>query len=166
MEIESFENTYLVFSLEKDLFSVNVFQVSEILEVPEITKVPQAPEYMLGVVNVRGTVLPLVDTRKKFGFKSSKEIDLDSSIIVLEITLNSGEKVSVGALVDKVVDVLEVTADRIQPAPSMGIKYKPEFIKGMLRMAEEKIAMILEVDKVFSTEDLILMNESSEKEAS
>lgn len=165
MEIESFENTYLVFSLEKDLFSVNVFQVSEILEVPEITKVPQAPEYMLGVVNVRGTVLPLVDTRKKFGFKS-KEIDLDSSIIVLEIKLNTGEKVSVGALVDKVVDVLEVTTDKIQPAPTMGIKYKPEFIKGMLRMSENKLAMILEVDKVFSTEDLILMNESSEKEAS
>lgn len=165
MEIESFENTYLVFSLEKDLFSVNVFQVSEILEVPEITKVPQSPEYMLGVVNVRGTVLPLVDTRKKFGFKS-KEIDLDSSIIVLEIMLNSGEKVSVGALVDKVVDVLEVNTKDIQAAPTMGIKYKPEFIKGMLRMNEGKLAMILEVDKVFSTEDLILMSESSEKEAS
>ncbi len=163
MEIESFENTYLVFSLEKDLFSVNVFQVSEILEVPEITKVPQAPKYMLGVINVRGTVLPLVDTRKKFGFQS-KEIDLDSSIIILEIKLNSGETVSVGALVDKVVDVLEVDVKDIQAAPTMGIKYKPEFIKGMLRMAESKLAMILEVDKVFSTEDLILMSESSEKE--
>lgn len=152
-------NTYLTYQLADDFFSVNVGKVVEIVEVPKITRVPQAPDYMCGVINLRGSVLPVVDTRKKFGFPS-KEVELDTCIIVLEIALSDNEQILVGALVDKVLDVLEISPDKINPSPSLGSKYKSEFIVGMGEKGDGDFIMILDIDKVFSTEELSILAET------
>ncbi len=147
-------HSYLTFLLNEELFSVNVGKVIEILEVPKLTKVPQAPNYMAGVMNLRGNVLPVIDTKIKFGLGNT-EIQQKTCIVVLDISIE-GESVYVGALVDSVLDVLELTKDEILPPPTVGIKYRPEFIIGIGKVKEDFI-MILNIDKVFSTDELSIL---------
>lgn len=152
-------NSYLSFKLEKETFGVNVSKVIEILEVPHITKIPKAPAFMRGVINLRGTVLPVVDTRLKLGLY--KEADtINTCIIVFNIQLEK-EEVVVGALVDAVQEVFEMNEADFKPTPSIGAKYKSEFLKGMVNRGTEFI-MMLDVDKVFSTDELIALQDLSE----
>lgn len=144
--------TCLSFKLGDEVFAIDVSKVINILEMSHITKIPKAPEYMKGVINLRGTVLPVVDLRIKFGLPE-KEPTVDTSIIVLSIDL-TGEQVLMGTLVDAVREVLELKSDDIAPAPTIGAKYNSGFIEGMWR-TDEKFIMILDIDKVFSTDELI-----------
>lgn len=149
---EDVMQTYLSFKLNEEVFAINVSKVINILEMSHITKIPKAPEYMKGVINLRGTVLPVVDLRLKFGLPE-KEATVDTSIIVLSIDLN-GESVLVGTLVDAVKEVLELKNNEIAPAPTIGAKYSSGFIEGMWRL-DDKFIMILDINKVFSTDEVI-----------
>ncbi|MCP4522004.1 MAG: purine-binding chemotaxis protein CheW [Cytophagales bacterium] len=152
-------NSYLTFLLDEELFSVNVGKVIEILEVPKLTKVPQAPSYMAGVMNLRGNVLPVIDTKIKFGLGET-DIQQKTCIVVMDISIE-GESVYVGALVDSVLDVLELSGDKLLPPPTVGIKYRPEFITGIGKDGDDFI-MILNIDKVFSTDELSILKDSSQ----
>lgn len=156
-EIES----YLSFKLEKEFFAVNVNQVIEILEVPAITRIPRAPEYMAGVINLRGTVLPLIDTRIKFGMDPI-EMTVNTCVVVIEITVE-GETLNIGTLVDEVLEVLEIEKNEIQPSPSIEAQYKLEFIEGMFRKDDDFI-MLLNLGEVFSLSEVNFMQETNEKE--
>lgn len=145
-------NSYLSFSLDRECFGVNVSKVIEILEVPHITKIPKAPSFMRGVINLRGTVLPVVDIRLKFGL-APKADTINTCIIVFNISLGQ-ETVMVGALVDAVQEVFEMKEADMQPAPSMGGRYKSEFIRGMAQR-DEAFIMMLQVDKIFAAEEII-----------
>lgn len=142
--------SYLSFRLGSEHFGIEVAKIIEILEVPRITKVPHAPNYMKGVVNLRGGVLPVIDTRVKFGMTETT-LGIETCIIVLNIVINE-EKLTVGAMVDAVSEVFELEASEIQPSPAIGTKYKPEFIKGMMRF-KDQFLMLLNIDKVFSAGD-------------
>ena len=148
----------LSFKVGEELFAANVSKVVEILEVTKITKVPRSPEYMRGVVNLRGSVLPVIDTRLKFGMPAAIDT-VDTCIMVLNIQMEN-ESYVLGALVDAVQEVFEITNDQIKPAPTIGSKYKSEFIDGMIRLNEEFI-MLLQVDKVFSSEEIITVTDAS-----
>lgn len=150
---EAYES-FLSFGLGKEVFSIGVEKVIEILEVPKITNVPRSPDYMAGVINLRGNVLPLVDTRIKFGLQPI-QFDENTCIIVMEIKVD-GEIINVGALVDSVLEVMEVDANNIQPSPSIDEKYKLEFIKGMIT-TENGFIMLLNLDEVFSIQDVQIM---------
>lgn len=150
-------NSYLSFKLGDELFAANVGNVINILEMTEITEVPRSPVYMKGVINLRGTVLPVVDARLKFGITASEQT-VNTCILVLNVDIE-GESVDVGALVDSVQEVLEIEPEEIQPPPSIGNKYKSEFIQGMLKVGE-KFIILLNMDKVFSTDDLITIKET------
>ena len=151
-------NSYLTFKLGDEIFAANVSKVLNILELTKITKVPKAPHYMKGVINLRGSVLPLIDTRSKFEMEET-EYTSNTCILVLDIDM-SGESVHVGALVDSVQEVLEFDENSIQAAPSIGTKYKSEFIEGMAKVGENFI-MILNMDLVFSTDEMSLIKEST-----
>lgn len=144
--------SFLSFKLDKEVFAVNVSKVIEILEVPRITKIPKSPAYMRGVVNLRGTVLPVVDARLKLGLQKVTDT-ISTCIIVFNIQLEQ-ETLMVGALVDAVQEVFEMDETELKPAPSIGGKYKTEFIRGMARK-EDDFVMVLEVDKIFATEEII-----------
>jgi purine-binding chemotaxis protein CheW len=151
-------NSYLTFKLGDEIFGANVAKVLNILEMTKITKVPKAPPYMKGVINLRGSVLPLIDTRIKFDLGET-EYTTNTCILVLDIELG-GEAVHVGALVDSVQEVIEIEESKIQPPPSIGSKYKSEFIEGMAKINDEFI-MLLNMDMIFSTSELSLLRESS-----
>ena len=153
-------NSYLSFNLGDEEFAVNVSKVLNILEMLKITEVPKSPEYMKGVINLRGTVLPVVDTRIKFGMTPT-EYTNNTCIVVMEIEMDN-DIVKVGALVDSVQAVMELEDSEIQPPPSIGSKYKSEFIYGMVKV-DEKFIMLLDMEKVFSAEEVIMFKEKTEE---
>lgn len=144
--------TYLSFKLGEEVFAINVSKVLNILELKPITKVPKSPEYLKGVINLRGSVLPVVDLRLKFGLPEN-QITVDTNIIVLSIE-KDGESTTIGILIDAVREVLEFRSEEISPSPSIGTKYNAGFISGMRRV-DESFIMILDIDKVFSTEEVV-----------
>lgn len=152
--------TYLSFKLSEEVFAINVSKVINILEMSNITRIPKSPEYMKGVINLRGTVLPVVDLRLKFGLPEI-EATVDTSIIVLSIDL-SNEQVLIGVLVDAVKEVLELKNKEIAPSPTIGAKYNSGFIEGMWHIGD-KFIMILDIDKVFSTDEVIDFKEQLDK---
>lgn len=146
--------SYLTFNLDNELFGINVSKVLEILEVKPITKVPKSPSFMKGVINLRGNILPVIDTRNKFGMPQ-QDFTIDTCIVVLNIDTGK-EVLLVGALVDAVQKVIDIPAVAIQPSKSMGAIYREDFINGIGKVEEEFI-MILDIDKVFSAEELSVM---------
>ena len=149
--------SYLSFHLQEEQFAVSVEKVLEILEVPLITKVPQSPAYMRGVINLRGKVLPVIDTRLKFGMPAIAET-INTAILVLQVEMD-GEVLVLGAIVDAVNQVLEISYGSILPPPGIGRKYRPELISGMGKINEEFI-MILDADRVFSLEEVLNIQNS------
>ena len=148
-QIEQLQS-YLTFRLGDEIFSANVKKVLEILEIPRITKVPHAPAYMRGVINLRGNVMPVINARLKFGLPEANDT-VTSCIVVLDIEMD-GQNVTLGAVVDAVQEVIEITPEEIQPAPSIGTKFKSEFINGMVKVNDQFI-MVLNLDLVFSSDE-------------
>jgi len=151
-------NSYLSFKLGEEEFAAHVGKVLNILELTKITEVPKAPDYMKGVINLRGTVLPVVDTRIKFGMTPT-EYTNNTCIVVMEVELDN-DIVQVGALVDSVQAVREIDDTQIQPPPSIGSKYKSEFIYGMVKV-DEKFIMLLDMEKVFSSDEIVSLQEKT-----
>lgn len=148
---------YLTFKLGDEMFAVDVSQVREILDVTTITKVPRAPIFMRGVINVRGSVVPVVDLRMKFDMPKSEQT-VDTRIVVMEIALD-GELTIIGTLADAVHNVMDIEQSGIEPAPKVGAKWNTNFIQGIGKHNEEFI-IILNVDRIFSAEELAMVQDS------
>jgi len=148
--------SYLTFQLSDETFALSVKYVINILEMCKITQVPRMPDYLKGVINLRGEVLPVIDMRMKFGLPPI-EITKNTCILVLEISLDELQT-KIGVLVDSVSEVIERGYETIKPPPTIGAKYKSEFITGMLEELE-KFTMILDINKVFSTNEIINIQE-------
>lgn len=153
-------NSFLSFTLGDEAFATNVAKVLNILEMIKITKVPKTPDYMLGVINLRGSVLPLIDLRIKFGLKQTA-FTTKTCILVLEVEVNK-DLLKVGALVDSVQEVFEVSPEKIQPPPNIGSKYKSDIIYGIVMPSEEFI-MLLDMDKIFSVDELVDLKKNSDE---
>lgn len=149
--------TFLTFKLGKELFATDVKKVLTILEMKPITKVPNSPEYLRGVINLRGNVLPVIDMRIKFGMTAT-EFTTNTCIIVLNITFED-ESIQVGILVDAVDEVLEIKDSEIEESPTIGTKYKTEFIQGMYKLNEGFI-MLLNIDLIFNSEEISIAKEA------
>lgn len=142
---------YLTFKLADEVFAFDVAKVREILELTSITKVPQTPDFMRGVINLRGSVVPVIDLRLNFGMQCTEQT-VNTCIIVVEVNLN-GEILVLGVLADSVQEVVEMEPDHIEPPPQLGTKLNTEFIKGMGKV-DNTFVMILDIDKVFSSDEL------------
>ena len=151
---------YVTFSLGKELFGVEVTRTREILSLTPVTKVPQTPEYLLGVINLRGQVVPVIDMRLKLGMPAGKETE-DTCIIVVEVQID-GEPIVVGALADAVREVLEIHDDQIEPPPRLGTRLKTEFITGMGKI-DEQFLILLNIDRVFNTEEIAWMQKAGQE---
>ncbi len=149
---------FLTFRLGEEVFGVGVLKVREVLDVISVTRVPQTPAFMLGVINLRGSVVPVVDLRRKFGLPLAEK-SRDSCIIVLEVDLE-GEVTVIGALADAVEEVLDLDQDQIEPAPKLGTRLKTEFILGMGKRGEGFV-ILLDMDRVFSAEELSMVQDAT-----
>lgn len=142
---------YLTFKLGEEIFSLDVAKVREILEYTSITKVPQTPDFMCGVINLRGSVVPVIDLRLKFGMPAT-ERTVNTCIIVVEVQMEN-EDIVLGTLADSVQEVIELEPEQIEPAPQIGTRLNTEFIRGMGKQ-DGNFIIILDIDKVFSNEEL------------
>lgn len=145
---------YLTFKLEDEIFALDISKVREVLDFTTVTKVPRTPEFMRGVINLRGNVVPVVDMRLKFGM-SMTEKTVNTCIIITEIDIE-GEKTVLGALADSVQEVIDLEPDQIEPAPRIGTRLRTEFIRGMGKR-DDHFIMILDIDKVFSADELSMV---------
>jgi purine-binding chemotaxis protein CheW len=153
---------YMTFKLGDELFAINVVQVREVLEVSQITKVPSAPEYMRGVVNVRGQATPVVDLRLRFGLPKGDDT-VNTRIIVMELELD-GEATVLGGIADSVHEVIELEPGDINPPPRIAMRWRSEFIQGMGKRGDDFI-IILDINAVFSSDELAIAREVSDRAA-
>ena len=136
MSVSSITETsqYLTFKLEDEVFALDIGKVREVLDFTLIAKVPQTPDFMLGVINLRGTVAPVVDMRLKLAMTRT-ETTVNTCIIIVEIEID-GETTVLGALVDSVQEVMDLDPDQIEPPPRIGTRLNTKFIKGMGKREE------------------------------
>ena len=160
MAEETFENhQYLTFELDEEIFALSISKVREVLDYTSVTKVPQTPDFMRGVINLRGSVVPVVDLRLKFGLAKTEQT-VNTCIIITEID-TGGETIVLGALADSVQEVLDLEPDQIEPAPRIGTRLRTEFIRGMGKR-DEQFIIILDIDKIFSDDELTQVQTTSE----
>jgi purine-binding chemotaxis protein CheW len=156
-------NQYLTFNLSDEVFALDITKVREVLEYTNVTKVPRTPEFMRGVINLRGSVVPVVDLRRKFGMNAAEKT-VNTCIIIVEVSYD-GESTVLGAIADAVKEVFELDAAQIEPAPKIGTRLNNDFIKGMGKHSDEFI-IILDIDKIFSVEELSMAAAGTESMSS
>ena len=150
-------NSFLSFKLGEEEFAANAGRVLSILEMTKITEIPQAPQFMKGIINLRGKVLPIIDVRMKFGMTPTV-FTPNTCIVVVEIEIDNSAT-QLGILVDSVQAVLEIDKDKVMEAPRMGSQYKAEFIEGIVQHGDGFV-MLLDIDKVFSTLEIVALSHS------
>jgi purine-binding chemotaxis protein CheW len=142
---------YLTFKLGDEVFALDIARVREVLDFTAVTKVPLMPDYLRGVINLRGSVVPVADLRLKLGMTMT-ERSANTCVIIAEIDVD-GETTLLGALADSVQEVLALNANEILPAPRIGTRLNTECIRGMGNRDDRSI-IVLEIDKVFSAGEL------------
>ncbi|MDT8441866.1 MAG: chemotaxis protein CheW [Desulfuromonadales bacterium] len=147
---------YVTFQLGEELFGVEVSRTREILSLIPVTSVPQTPDYMLGVINLRGQVVPVVDMRRKLGMPPA-EATQDTCIIVLEVLVDD-DTIVVGARADAVREVLEINLEQIEPAPKLGTRLNIEYIHGMGKV-NDQFLILLNIDRIFSSDELAMVQD-------
>lgn len=150
-EILQTTNSYLTFQLGDERFAVHVSKLLNILELIPITKVPKSQEFLKGVINLRGSVLGVIDIKMKFDFPIT-EYTKETCILVLQVLMDE-DITEVGAIVDSVHDVIEIEEKEILPPLSVGIKFKSEFVTGVISF-NDKFIMVLDIDKIFSIDQI------------
>jgi len=137
---------WVTFKLENETYGINVMQVQEVLRVSEIAPVPGAPDYVIGIINLRGNVVTVVDTRRRFGLVS-KELDDSSRIVIIET-----EDQVVGILVDSVAEVIEIPASEIETAPNVGTEESSKYILGVTSR-ESELFILVDLNKFLSEDE-------------
>jgi purine-binding chemotaxis protein CheW len=152
------EGKYLTFTLDEEEYGIGILKIKEIIGMMPITSVPQTPEFVKGVINLRGKVIPVIDLRLRFGMG---EIDYTerTCIIVVEIDGQAGT-VLIGIVVDSVSEVLNVKGDDIADTPTFGTKLNTEYILGMAKM-EGGVKILLDIDQVLSSEEISALEKAA-----
>lgn len=142
---------YLTFLLGNEEYGIEILKVQEIIQMQKVTKVPKAPDFVRGVINLRGKVIPVVELRKKFGMEPQD--DTEKTCIIVVMILAGDHSVTMGIIIDEVKEVLDIKAGNIEETPSFGASIETDFIMGIGKLGEN-VKMLLDIDKVLSTAEL------------
>jgi len=152
---------YLTFLLDREHYAIEIRRIREVLAYVPPTKVPRTPPFMVGVINLRGQVVPVVDLRQKLGL-SSTQTTRDTCIIILEVAID-GDTTVVGALADAVEEVVEIAPEQVAPPPRMGTRIQTTFVRGMARR-DERFVVLLDIDRLMATADVAAAPASPEND--
>jgi len=152
------QQQYLTFLLAGEEYAISILQVKEIIEYDTVTTVPKTPKWIRGVINLRGSVVPVVDLGVKFGMEE-RAVTKTSCIVIIE-TRFEGQNATIGIVADAVSQVMDLAADDIRPVPEFGTRIKVDYLLGMAQLGK-KFALLLDVDKVLSTDELLHLTELS-----
>ena len=145
---------YLTFILSQEEFAVPIMQVKEIIEYHDLTNVPMVPEFIAGALNLRGSIVPVINLAVKFGMTPSA-ISRRTCVVIMEVAIDN-EQVVMGILVDKVLQVLDIAEENIDSAPTLGAQIRTDFIEGMGKLGE-RFVIILAINKVLSAEEIAVV---------
>jgi len=145
------QQQFLTFMLDEEMFAFGILHIKEILEFGQLTEVPRMPEFIRGVINLRGAVVPLIDLGARFG-KHPTQVTRRTCIVIIELD-GEDEKHSVGVMVSAVNDVVEIPPDQIEPAPEFGAQIRTDFIEGMGKI-DERFVILLNVNHVLSLDEI------------
>ena len=152
------EGKYLTFTLANEEYGIGILKIKEIIGMMPITSVPQTPEFVKGVINLRGKVIPVVDLRLRFGMEAMDYTER-TCIIVVEIEGESGT-VMIGIVVDAVSEVLNIKAEDIEDTPTFGTRLNTDYILGMAKM-EGGVKILLDIDRVLSAEEIVALDKAA-----
>jgi purine-binding chemotaxis protein CheW len=155
---QSRRERYLTFFLGEEQYGIAIDRIKEIIAIMKVTNVPKTPEYMRGVINLRGSIIPVVDTRLRFGMEPKNE-DMHTAIVIVEV-----EKVNIGFIVDRVEEVASIDSANLSEPPKFGSHVDSDFICSIAQI-DEKVIMILDVLKLFEADELLSLEEIQKIEA-
>jgi purine-binding chemotaxis protein CheW len=155
--IQKKEGKYLTFSLGKEQFGIGILKVREIIGLMEITPVPKTPEYIKGVINLRGKVIPVLDLRLRFGMAAVEQTER-TCIIVVEMASSEGDLLLVGIVVDSVSEVMNIRSEDIENTPAFGVGVDTDYILGMAK-SEKDVKILLDIDRVLSHEEIAMLGQ-------
>lgn len=150
------EGKYLTFYVAGEEYGLEILKVREIIGLMDITTVPKTPDFVRGVINLRGKVIPVVELRSKFNIESTEDTN-QTCIIVVDVTFDDST-LQIGILVDSVSEVLDIPGDDIEDTPSFGTDLKTDFIRGMAK-AKGSVKILLNIESVLTASDMRLLNE-------
>ena len=145
------QGQYLTFMLGGEVFAIGILSIKEIIEYGNLTEVPQMPDFIKGVINLRGAVVPVIDLGARFG-KSPVGVSRRTCIVIIEVEHEAGQQV-LGVMVDAVNEVLDISAAEIEPPPSFGAKIRADFISGMGKV-DGKFVILLNTSRVLSVDEI------------
>ena len=150
------QDQHLTFDLSGEELAVPVLNIREIIRYGKLTRMPMVPEFIEGVINLRGNVVPVINLSSKFGLKKN-DADKRTCIIIMEVEMN-GDNVIMGVVVDKVLQVIAIPDANIEPSPTLGANIQTNFIKGMARI-EDGFIVILNISRVLSAEEIAVVSD-------
>ena len=151
---EASPSQYLTFSVGGEMFAVAILNVKEIIEYGHLTEIPMMPSFIRGVINLRGSVVPVIDLAARFGGKPTQPGRL-TCIVIVEVE-DEDSRHNIGIMVDAVSEVLDIPVSEIEPSPSFGARIRADFISGMGKVAG-KFVILLNIDQVLSVEEIALL---------
>jgi len=151
LEPTELEGKYLTFSLMEEVYGVSVDWILQIIDLPDITMIPKTPEFVKGVINLRGKIIPVIDLRLKFRLPP-QEYHARTSIVVINMKSENGE-LYIGIIIDNVHEVLDIEARDIEKAPTFGSGIETQFILGMAKV-KQRVVTLLNIGKILSDEEL------------
>jgi purine-binding chemotaxis protein CheW len=155
---------YLTFRLGNEEYGLQILKVQEIIQMQPITRIPKTPDYILGVINLRGKIIPVLDLRRKFGLEPTQDTD-KTCINVVQIVDAKGQNITIGIRIDEVKEVLDIAASNIQETPSFGSAVDTDFILGLGKIGDS-VKILLDIDKAISaTDTAIIANLAAEKKS-
>ena len=146
---------YLTFVLSTEVFAMGILAIKEIIEYTDLTTVPMTPEYVRGVINLRGAVVPVLDLSVRFG-RPPSPVTKRTCIVIVEVEA-AGERHDMGLVVDTVNAVLDIPAEDIEPPPAFGAQIRTDYIQGMAKV-NNRFVILLDVTRVLATEELLAIS--------
>ena len=156
--LENLVGKYLTFNLGAEIYGLEILKVQEIIGLMTVTSVPRTPEYVRGVVNLRGKVIPVVELRVKFNMTQVEDTER-TCIIVVQVAGENGD-ITMGIIVDEVSEVIDITFDQLESAPNFDSSVNTEYILAMGKL-EHKVVILLDADKVLSQTELTNVTKTS-----
>lgn len=149
---ETLAGKYLTFTIQRESYGIDVLQVREIIRLPDITSVPQMPDYVRGVINLRGKIIPVIDLRLRFGFPNASNTE-QTCIVVVQVKLPDGKPTQMGLIVDGVEEVINLAAADIEETPDFGTQLSTEYILGMAKV-KGLVKTLLNIDRILMSEEV------------
>jgi purine-binding chemotaxis protein CheW len=149
-QVKSLAGKYLTFRLANENYGLEILKVQEIIGILKVTRVPKMPEFVRGIVNLRGKLIPVIDMRSKFGLQMQEDTE-KTCIIVVQFG-HKEQMLTIGVIVDSVSEVLNIKEDQLEPSPSIGSTVETDFILSIGKVGE-KVIILLDIDRVLTGEE-------------